>query len=106
MSEIEAEIRRQMLAERAQNEAGPQIPPLALPPGIPTASQPSSPAANPSAPAAIPSTGNKATQRKGLAGALTAIGVALAKFWALILSVLLKLKVLLVGFKLLTFGKI
>ncbi len=59
----------------------------------------------PQAPAESAATANS-TRRKGVLGALGGIGVVLAKFWSVILSVLMKWKVLLVGLKFLSLGKL
>lgn len=57
-------------------------------------------------PAAAPVQPAQSPPRKGVAGVLVAIGAALAKWWAVILSALLKFKGILVAAKLLTAGKL
>src|ERR1041384_1513901 len=106
MSEIEDELPRQAPAERAQSQTVPEMIASLPPPGVQDAAPPRVPPAIPPLPATIPAAKSKGAQRKGLAGALTAIGAVIAKFWAVIVSLLLKLKGLLVAFKLLTFGKV
>ncbi|HLK59534.1 MAG TPA: hypothetical protein VKU00_23430 [Chthonomonadaceae bacterium] len=113
-SEYDLPSRPSYDATPVEQSALPAVPPL--PPGVGSA-PPLHPyvqyggAAYPQpAPAYIPAAAPKerqtANRRKGLAGALTAIGAALAKFWAVIVSVLLKLKGLLVALKFLTVGKL
>src|SRR5205809_100891 len=97
MSTIEDEIRRQMLDERARSAHLPVavIPPPPLPPV---------PAASPTAPGAHAD--GSAQRRKGILGGLGAIGVLIAKFWSVIITVLFKLKILLLASKLAFLTKI
>jgi Zn-dependent protease len=93
MSEIEDEIRRQLLAEReAALQAADNAPISHAQPDSPT---PLSPGSAPPTP----------PRRKGLLGSMGAIGALIAKFWGVALSVLLKLKSLLFLAKLGTFAK-
>ncbi len=55
-------------------------------------------------PAAAPTLPKQAAPRKGIVGVLAALGAALAKWWAVALSFLLKFKVILVAGKLLLTG--
>ena len=57
-------------------------------------------------PAALPAQSGKSPPSKGIAGILVAIGAALAKWWAVVLSVLLKFKGILLAAKLITAGKL
>lgn len=140
MSDIEAEIRRQMLEERdhaLRNEApspsgaNPSLPPSSaapsgpafhsLPPpassqagsypppygqqAYPPYTPPSQPTSLPPPRASAPPRPEpKAPPRKGVAGALGAIGIALAKFWGAIKGLLVGLKFLSIGKYLLTAG--
>ncbi|MBV9850733.1 MAG: site-2 protease family protein [Armatimonadetes bacterium] len=87
-NEIEEEIRRQMLAERARAA----IPPA---PETPHYAAPQN-----------PSRLQQLKDRGGIVGALATILLVLAKIGAPVLALLAKLKFLLIGLKLLTFGKI
>ena len=75
-------------------------------PGVTTAASSEMPATASSVAAPVPSHPTQRPQRKGIAGVLVAIGAAIAKWWAVVLSVLLKFKAVLVALKLLTFGKL
>jgi Zn-dependent protease len=95
MSEIEDEIRRQLIAERELAAQQADNTALPIPAAVPN--QPPSP----SVPAAPPT-----AKRKGLLGSLGAVGVVLGKFWGVTLSLLLKLKSLLILLKLGSFAKL
>ncbi len=85
MSEIEEEIRRQMLAEREQTLPSPST--VAEPP-------------------LKESTLHRWQSRGGLLGALATVLLMLAKVGAPVFAVLAKLKGVLIGLKFLTFGKV
>ena len=84
----------------------PVVPPL--PPGSASPEPPQlpPPSVSTSKPAPGQSPGKTENAKKGAAGGLAAIGLAIAKFWGVIVAFLLKFKFLFAAFKLLTFGKI
>ena len=92
-NDIEEEIRRQMLADRAR---------MAPPPPIPAPEAPRPHYAAPQNPSRL----ERMKSQGGILGALASILLVLAKIGTPILLLLSKLKFLLVGLKLLTFGKI
>ncbi len=97
MSDIEAEIRRQMLEERQRAQRSQAALSPAEPVSVPN---------TPPTPGSADARSATGASKKGLIGILGGLGVVLAKSWAVVLSVLLKLKVLLVGLKFLTFSKL
>ncbi len=106
MSELEEEIRRRILAERAVEQT--QTPPAASP-SVPSASgddAPSRPYYAPPAPPTNPSFLQHKQQQGGIVGAIATALLLLAKIGAPLFAILAKLKFLLVGLKLLTFGKV
>ncbi len=105
MSELEDEIRRRILAERAveRAEVTPRVPGASAPsPAEPEAR----PYYAPPPPPANPSLLQRKQQKGGIVGAIATLLLLLAKVGAPLFVVLAKLKFLLVGLKLLTFGKV
>lgn len=95
MSDIEDEIRRRILAERAVEKRD-----------VPAAPAPERPYYVPPPPPTNPSFLQRKQRQGGLVGAIASVLLVLAKVGAPLIALLAKLKFLVVGLKLLPFGKV